>query len=60
LLTQIGPEYILVVDAIQNDKDPVKSKHFWTSRRSCLVQWLMKRARMGHPWRTLCTPFNCI
>ncbi|OQD78121.1 hypothetical protein PENANT_c086G01457 [Penicillium antarcticum] len=23
LLTQIGPEYILVVDAIQNDKDPV-------------------------------------
>lgn len=24
LLTQIGPEYILVVDAIQNDKDPVK------------------------------------
>ena len=23
LLTQIGPEYILIVDAIQNDKDPV-------------------------------------
>ncbi|CEJ62707.1 hypothetical protein PMG11_11200 [Penicillium brasilianum] len=23
LLTQIGPEYVLVVDAIQNDKDPV-------------------------------------
>jgi hypothetical protein len=23
LLTQIGPEYIMVVDAIQNDKDPV-------------------------------------
>ncbi|KAI2707449.1 hypothetical protein CBS147333_9343 [Penicillium roqueforti] len=23
LLTQIGPEYILVIDAIQNDKDPV-------------------------------------
>ncbi|CAG7988710.1 unnamed protein product, partial [Penicillium salamii] len=23
LLTQIGPEYILVVDSIQNDKDPV-------------------------------------
>jgi transposase InsO family protein len=23
LLTQIGPEYVLIVDAIQNDKDPV-------------------------------------
>ncbi|KAJ5202985.1 hypothetical protein N7449_005064 [Penicillium cf. viridicatum] len=23
LLTQIGPDYILIVDAIQNDKDPV-------------------------------------
>jgi hypothetical protein len=23
LLTQIGPEYVLVVDAIQNDKDPI-------------------------------------
>ncbi|KAJ5111482.1 hypothetical protein N7532_002017 [Penicillium argentinense] len=25
LLTQIGPEYILIVDGIQNDKDPVNS-----------------------------------
>ncbi|KAJ6045783.1 uncharacterized protein N7446_012647 [Penicillium canescens] len=25
LLTQIGPEYVLIVDAIQNDKDPAAS-----------------------------------
>jgi hypothetical protein len=28
LLTQIGPEYILIVDAIQNDKDPVNPATF--------------------------------
>ncbi|KGO69303.1 hypothetical protein PITC_095020 [Penicillium italicum] len=42
LLTQIGTEYILVVDAIQNDKDPVNPTRSeiscpTPSRRSLMV-----------------------